>query len=121
MPLSQHDQRYVAPCCPVPWAKNSDWTTMSSKLATANSPAAWAMTSAFTGRQASHAGTRLPARRHGFVVSQLPLPSSRDRAEDHPGAESQDDQVDEHLHGDHQPRRLGHGGDVAEPDGREHG
>ena len=36
--------RWAAPCCPAPWAKNSDKTTMSSKLVTANSPAACAMT-----------------------------------------------------------------------------
>jgi hypothetical protein len=31
------------------------------------------------------------------------------------------DEIDDHLSGDHQPRRLGLGRDIAEPDRGEHG
>ena len=50
-----------------------------------------------------------------------PLPSTGHRAQDHPGPEAENDQVDDHLPGDHQPGHRGGGGDIAEPDGGEHG
>jgi DNA-binding CsgD family transcriptional regulator len=42
-------------------------------------------------------------------------------AEDDPDPDPDDDQVGDHLAGDHQPRRLGLSGNVAEPDRGEHG
>jgi len=35
--------------------------------------------------------------------------------------EPEEDEIGDHLPGDHQPCRLGFGGDVAEADGGEHG
>jgi hypothetical protein len=35
--------------------------------------------------------------------------------------EAEDDEIGDHLSGDHQPGRLGFGGDVAEADCGEHG
>jgi Polysulphide reductase, NrfD len=61
----------------------------------------------------------LPAGRHGAGLS--PLPPPRDRAQDHPGPQPENDQIDDHLPGDHQPGRVGGRGDVTEPDGGEHG
>jgi len=73
---------------------------------------------------ADTAGARthgLPARRGGpGVLWRSPLPAAADRAHDHSGAEPDDDQIDDHLAGDHQPCRLSGGGDVAEADGGEH-
>ena len=64
----------------------------------------------------------LPARWGGTAaLRRSPLPPAGDRAQNHSGAESDDDQIDDHLGGDDQPRCLGGGGDVAEADGGEHG
>jgi len=65
--------------------------------------------------------TGLAAGRHGTGLCWPPLPSPRDRAQDHPGPEPENDQVDDHLPGDHQPGHGGDRGDVTEPDGGEHG
>ena len=43
------------------------------------------------------------------------LPATADRAHDDLDREREDDQISDHLPGDHQPRRLGLGRDVAEP------
>jgi uncharacterized protein DUF2252 len=45
--------------------------------------------------------------------------AAADCAQDHLDRQAEDDQVSEHLSGDHQPDRLGLGGDVAEPDRRD--
>src|SRR5215472_1584163 len=45
--------RLAEPCSPAPWAKNNDKTTMSSKLVTANNPAASAMRPELMGGRAS--------------------------------------------------------------------
>jgi hypothetical protein len=44
-----------------------------------------------------------------------PLLAAGDGGEDDPDPDPDDDQVGDHLACDHQPRRLGLGGDVAEP------
>ena len=43
------------------------------------------------------------------------------RAQQDPDSEAEDDQISGHLPGHDQPRHLGLGGDVAEPDRGEHG
>jgi hypothetical protein len=55
------------------------------------------------------------------AVGGFRLPATADRAHDDLDREPEDDQVTDHLPGDHEPRRLGMGRDVAEPDGGEHG
>ena len=50
-----------------------------------------------------------------------PLSALLDCAQDYSGADPDDDQIDDHLSGDDQPRCFGLGGDVAEPDRGEHG
>lgn len=49
------------------------------------------------------------------------LPAACDRAQEDPDSEPKDDEIDDHLPGYHEPRRLGLGGDVAEADCGEHG
>ena len=68
-----------------------------------------------TGAQVAGASVLSGHQRVGLLLAAL------DRAEDDLDREPEDDQVGDHLAGDHQPRRLGLGGDVAEPDGGEHG
>jgi len=58
--------------------------------------------------------------RRRAAVSPLPLLATADRAQDDPNPEPEHDEVSKHLGGDHEPRRLGLGGDIAEPDGGEH-
>ena len=48
------------------------------------------------------------------------LPSAADRADDDLDCEPEDDEISDDLPGDHEPRRLALGRDVAEPDRREH-
>ncbi|KPI08513.1 hypothetical protein OV450_3480 [Actinobacteria bacterium OV450] len=55
----------------------------------------------------------------GFGVPAFPAPS--DGAHDELQGQAEDDQVGEHLHGDHQARAIGLRRDVAESDGGEHG
>src|SRR5215469_8588199 len=47
--------------------------------------------------------------------------ATADSADDEPYPDSDENQVSDHLAGDHEPRRLGLGGDVAEADRAEHG
>ena len=61
-----------------------------------------------------------PARRRS-AVCWLPLASSLDRAHNDLDRDPDDNEIDDHLPGDHNPRRLGLGRDIAEPDRREHG
>jgi threonine dehydrogenase-like Zn-dependent dehydrogenase len=49
------------------------------------------------------------------------LSATADRAHDDLDREAEDDEVSDYLPGDHEPRRLGLGRDVAEPDRGEHG
>ena len=51
-----------------------------------------------------------------YAAGVLALLAAGDGAEDDPDPDPADDQVGDHLAGDHQPCRLGLGGDVAEPD-----
>jgi hypothetical protein len=51
----------------------------------------------------------------------LLLATTLDRAHNDLKPEPDDDEIGDHLPGDHQPRRLGLGGDIAEPDRGENG
>ena len=54
------------------------------------------------------------------VACWLPLAALLDRAHNDLNREPDGDQIGDHLPGDHQPRRLGLGRDIAEPDRGEH-
>src|SRR5215813_7091243 len=85
--------RLAEPRCPAPWAKNSDKITMSSRLVTANSPAASAMTRAIMGAQPSRTGDGLATGatgRGGVGAARRPLPAALDRAQQDPDSEAED-------------------------------
>ena len=44
------------------------------------------------------------------------LPAARHRAEDDPDPQAEDQEIGDHLRGDHEPRRFGLGRDITEPD-----
>src|SRR6476469_7805477 len=77
--------RLAEPRCPAPWAKNSDKITMSSRLVTANSPAASAMTPAAMGARPSRTEHGLATGRDG--AGRRPLPATLDRAQQDPDSE----------------------------------
>jgi hypothetical protein len=55
------------------------------------------------------------------IVYWLPLAASLGRAHNDLDREPDGDEINDHLPGDHKPRRLGLGSDIAEPGRREHG
>src|SRR5664279_4262064 len=56
-----------------------------------------------------------------LVIGCALLQAGVDGAEDHLGDQADDDEVDEHLDGDQCAGEVALGGDIAEPDGGEHG